>query len=260
VNAVEVLGEIGAFSGAQVIGELGGGPTSDSYLVERDKERFVLRLDTAVAAILGLDRYAEAEILKIISEQGLGPVPEFTDPDRGILITRFIAGRAWNETDLHDSGCMQKLAELLRRLHALEPIGPPFNLHDRIENYARIVGTAKSRDLADDAQCRLRELDKSAARQCLCHNDLICANIVEGQRLALIDWEYAAIGDPFFDLATIVEHHRFDRGEANDLLRMYLGTVREDDIRRLNLYRVFYDSLQLLWLASVEKLQGSDVE
>ena len=256
MNAVEMLGEIEVFSDARIIGELGGGPASDSYLVERGTERFMLRLDTTIAAALGLDRYAEAEILKTISLQGLGPAPEFFDPDRGILITRFIKGRAWNEADLHDPDRMQKLAVLLRRLHALEPIGPAFNLHERIENYARIVGTANSRDLADDAQHRLRELSTSAARQCLCHNDLICANIIEGQGLSLIDWEYAAIGDPFFDLATIVEHHRLDRDDVNCLLQAYFGAVHEDNSGRLERYRSLYNSLQLLWLASVEKLQG----
>jgi len=72
----------------------------------------------------------------------------------------------------------------------------------------------------------------------------------------LIDWEYAAVGDRFFDLATIAEQHRFDPDEANGLLRAYLGEICAEDSRRLDRYRAFYQGLKLLWLASVEKLQG----
>ena len=77
--------------------KLAGGPASDSYLIERDAERFVLRIDTDVAAALGLDRVAETEILTFVSRAGIGPVSEYTDPKRGIMVTRYIEGRAWTE-------------------------------------------------------------------------------------------------------------------------------------------------------------------
>ena len=41
-----------AFADARIVGNLAGGPASKSYLIERDAERFVLRLDTGVAAAL----------------------------------------------------------------------------------------------------------------------------------------------------------------------------------------------------------------
>ena len=78
-------------------------------------------------------------------------------------------------------------------------------------------------------------------------------NIIEGKELALIDWEYAAIGDPFFDLATIAEQHQFDCDETSGLLRAYFGEALEEDARRLDRYRTFYHSLNCLWLASVRK-------
>jgi len=262
VNPQEVLKGIEAFADARVVGELSGGPASDSYLIERDTERFVLRLDTNVAAALGLDRMAEAEILEYISQHGLGPRPVFVAPDRGILITHYIEGRAWSAADLHDAGQIHNLAMLLRRLHALQSVGQPFNLRARIAGYARIIDTTEGGELADDTQRQLRELETRPITYCLCHNDLVYTNIIDGQgfvggkELALIDWEYAAVGDRFFDLATIAEQHRFDPDEANGLLRAYLGEICAEDSRRLDRYRAFYQGLKLLWLASVEKLQG----
>jgi len=261
MNPGHILAKIDRFAMARIVSELAGGPTSDSYLVERDPERFVLRIDTGVAAALGLDRCAEAEILAYVHRNGLGPGPEFAAPEQGILITRYVEGRSWDETDLHDAQRIRRLAALLRRLHALEPVGPPFNLQERILGYERTIGTPEGYELAQEAQRRLRELETGTATSCLCHNDLVSMNIIEsqgpaeGEGLRLIDWEYAAVGDPFFDLATIAEHHRFDRDEAGELLCTYFGKIREEDSRRLAGYRKLYENLSRLWHASVENIR-----
>jgi len=260
MNPGHLLAKIDRFEAARIVSELAGGPTSDSYLVERGTERFVLRIDTDVAAALGLDRRAEAEILAYVSRNRLGPAPEFAAPEQGILITRYVEGRPWEEADLHDARQMRRLAALMRRLHALEPVGPPFNLQERIAGYERTIGTPEGRELAREAQEQFHGLETGSAMPCLCHNDLVCTNIIEsqepvdGEQLILIDWEYAAVGDPFFDLATVAEHHRFDRDEASELLCAYFGKIREEDSRRLAGYRKLYEKLSRLWLASVEKI------
>jgi len=258
MNPDRILATIDRFATAQIIGDLAGGPTSDSYLLQCDTERFVLRIDNHVAAVLGLDRTAEAGILAYVSRNRLGPEPEFAAPERGILITRYIEGRVWSETDLHDPQRIRRLVTVICRLHALEPVGRPLNLHDKIANYARISGTAEACELARETQRQLRELETGFTTRCLCHNNLICANIIEvsgglaDQGPALIDWEYAAVGDPFFDLAVIAEHHQFDREEARSLLRAYSGGIREADCRRLDAYRAVYANLGRLWITAVE--------
>jgi len=250
----EVLAGLESFGGATIVEELAGGPASDSYFVERGAERFVLRIDTEVAAALGLERSSEVKILEYVSRYGLGPKPEFVDPQRGILVTRYFEGRAWSNSDLHDSDRIQKLATLLRTLHKLQPVGQCFDLQAKIENYARIIGSAEGRKLADDTQRRLCELQPGSATQCLCHNDLVCTNIIEGQGLVLIDWEYAAIGDPFFDLAIVAEHHHLDANESQQLLVAYCGRKHAADAERLIRHRALYANLKMLWLASVERL------
>lgn len=260
MNPEQVLAGITELAGARVVSELAGGPASDSYLVQRNEKQFVLRIDTEVARLFGLDRKAEAEVLEFVSQNELGPQVEFVDPARGVLVTRFVEGRVWAETDLHDPCHIGRLAELLQRLHAQEPVGRPFNLNDKVESYARIIGTADALDLAGDTQKLLRELDSPSIPPSLCHNDLVCANIVDGRELVLIDWEYAAVGDPMFDLATIAEHHQFDQNKTGGLLEAYFGELRDKDIRRLSGYRFFYKHLLMLWLMAVEQLCGLSAE
>ena len=104
------------------------------------------------------------------------------DPEQGIMVMQYIDGRAWTEQDLQDAERIRNLAALLRRLHALEPVGRRFDLHGKINDYARIIDTAEGRKLAEGAQQLLSDLDKQSAPQSLCHNDLTCANIIEGRR------------------------------------------------------------------------------
>jgi len=256
----EVLAGIDVFADATIVGELAGGPASDSYLIERDAEKFVLRIDTFITAALGLDRAAEIEVLAFVSQKDLGPRLEFVDLEQGIVVTRYVEGRVWTESDLHDADRIRKLAALLRCLHLPARTGQPINLQFKVDNYARIIGTSDGRELAKDTRQLLLVLEDPSVPQCLCHNDLICANIIEEQELILIDWEYAAIGDPVFDLATLAEHHQFDQDQVDVLLSAYFGEVRSADALSLNRYRLLYNYLLILWLASVEQLCGISEE
>ena len=255
-----VIAGIEPFAKARVVEKLAGGPSSDSYLLERDAERFVLRIDTDIAAALGLDRVTETAILTFVSRAGIGPAPEYTDVEEGIMVTRYVEGRAWTEKDLQDRNRIQNLAALLRQLHALEPQGRVFDIVEKVDCYARTINTADGHKLADGTRQLLRELNDPLAPQCLCHNDLSSANIIEGRGLTFIDWEYAAIGDPMFDLATIAEHHHFDKLRTKTLLDAYFDTACKDDIDRLHRYRFLYRNLLVLWLASIERLCGISAE
>lgn len=260
MNPERILAEIKSFTVATIVKKLAGGPASNSYLVARDNDRFVLRIDTDVAAALDLDREAEIQVLMVVSRNGLGPEPEYSDPQQGVLITRYIEGHAWTENDLQDPERIRNLAALLRRLHSLKPQGNRFDIDEKVARYARIIATQEGDELAENTRQLLRRLEDSSATQCLCHNDLNSANIIEGRGLTLVDWEYAAIGDPLFDLATVAEHHRFDEGRSEALLSTYFDVACEADIDRYDQYRFLYRHLLVLWLATVERLCGISAE
>ncbi|HJP39210.1 MAG: choline/ethanolamine kinase family protein [Gammaproteobacteria bacterium] len=254
MNPEQALAGIESLADARVVGTLNRGPVSDSYLIEHNKGQFVLRLDNEVAVPLGLDRKAEAEVLAVVGRHQLGPELRYADPPQGIQVTRYIEGRVWTESDLHDEECITRLAELLRQLHALETHGQPLQLLDKVDHYARIIGTAEGRELAEETRQLSGRLNQQPVSHCLCHNDAHCANLIDGQALILIDWEYAGIGEPMFELAVIAEHHQFNHQQTDTLLDAYFGTVREEHMQRLSGYRLLYLHLLVLWLTSVEQL------
>lgn len=256
----QALAEIGALTeGADLVRELTGGPASDSYLVERGEDRWILRIDKPLAATLGLDRAAEAVVLAHVyredhSDENIGPRLEYVDVERGLQLTRFIPGRAWTAEDLADDDNLRRVGRLLHRVHAIDAPGKSLSLRDKAAMYADRIGTSDAAAHAAEVGAWLDRMGPTAA--CLCHNDPIAENFIGGhfdsKRLYLVDWEYAALGDPFLDLAVIVQHHDLTEEGACTLLAAYTGGFDENALRRLAVWCEIYEHLSLLWQGVVE--------
>ena len=81
-----------------------------------------------------------------------------------------------------------------------------------------------------------------------CHNDLLNANFLDdGERLCIVDWEYAGMGDRFFDLANFSINHELDATQSEALLAAYFGEVRRADVEALELMRFMSDFREAMW-------------
>lgn len=272
-------------SQARIVRTLGGGPGNDVWLVECDGQDYVLRLDTALTPSLALDRAGEAAIASLVGVAGIAPDLVFALPERGLQVTRFVAGQSWSAPDLAARANLQRLAAVLRELHALSPDVRRSDISRSARAYAESLAHAAGGNRATDAPpwpsqdtdahpghgevfeppTGAQAADWAGAVDALlislaprpptlCHNDLVATNIVDSAtRLWLIDWEYAGLGDPFFDLAIVTGHHRLDATRERWLLDAYLGDVRDEDLARLRDYRRIYDYVVLLWLAVVAR-------
>ena len=81
-----------------------------------------------------------------------------------------------------------------------------------------------------------------------CHNDLLNANfILDDGRLWIVDWEYAGMGDVFFDLANFSVNHELGHDEDDELLRCYFGDRTETDAAVLCLMRFMSDFREAMW-------------
>ena len=105
-------------------------------------------------------------------------------------------------------------------------------------------------DLSDRAGEILGRAPDTESVNALCHNDLVAENIlrVPGRGLVLIDWEYAGIGDPYFDLAVVVRHHGLGDALTQRFLAVYLGRAPDQpEQARLATQCDFYGCLLALW-------------
>jgi len=249
LNLKQALVRVPGLAADSVINVLSDGPTNTSWLVKRGADLCVLRLDKPLAVELGLDRSAEYDISETAALAGMGAQPLFFDADNGISLRQYLPGRTWQATDLQQPDKLQLLASRLRDLHALPPVGKYYEPGQAARRYARQLGTIEAQVMADQANLLLAELRFKPSRECLCHNDLVAANILEcSNGLMLIDWEYAGLGDPWFDLALVIEHHQLDDDLQARFIQAYLKRQpRESESSRLQLWRNFYRVLLSLW-------------
>jgi len=248
-SAVEqVLNIIPGISDVRVEAQLSDGPTNASYLLEQASEQYVLRMDKPDAVKLGLNRSNEKQVCTIVAEAGLAPEPLYFDPVAGIYLRRYLPGRSWDISDLDSPGNMERLARLLGTLHRLPPAGAVFDPLAAARRYAAQLGSEQSRSILHRSEKLMQQINADSTSPSLCHNDLVCQNILEGERLMLIDWEYAGVGDPFFDLAVVVRHHDLDKKSAHGFLDAYLERFASDrEIKHLSLQCDFYSCLLELW-------------
>jgi len=254
-----LLDGIELLRGADILEQLAGGPASDSWLLTAGDERFVARLDKPLAKLLGLDRRAELEVLHAVSAAGIGPQIIWADPDKRVLVTSYISGNAWSPGDVHDPVRLGKLAATLRRLHSLPPRGPVFAPGKMALAYARQIGTHSASRIAEQAAKLAENLLSEIKRPALCHNDLVHSNIIDGEPVRLIDWEYSAVGDPYFDLAIVVRHHQLKADRVETFLSAYFGILGKKHFSRLENFCHLYDQLAALWYLSVINQPGHDV-
>jgi thiamine kinase-like enzyme len=234
------------------IEELGGGITNRNLKVTLDGEAFVLRIGGKDTELLGIDREAEQEASVVAASLGIGPeVVEFVRPE-GWLVTRFVAGRPIPPEEMRRRENVERAARVLRRLHEGPPIPGRFDAFRVVEAYretAERYGVAIPEEYGW-AKERADEIERARRGQPErpCHNDLLNANFIdEGGRIRIVDWEYAGMGDRFFDLANFSVNHEFEDEENEALLEAYFGEAREADLDALHQMRFMSDFREAMW-------------
>jgi thiamine kinase-like enzyme len=144
------------------------------------------------------------------------------------------------------------VAQALRAVHAGPPLPGRFDVFRVVEEYRSVVferGAAVPPAYAGARQvARQVEAARGRAPERPCHNDLIAANLIDdGRRLRIVDWEYAGMGDVFFDLACVAAHADLDREERAALLEAYAGALRSPDVRALELMRFMVELREAMW-------------
>jgi thiamine kinase-like enzyme len=220
---------------------LGGGITNHNFKISVGGETFVLRIGGNGTELLGIDRTAEHAASSVAAELGLAPeVVAYVEPE-GYLVTRYVEGEV-GRLDV------ERVGGLLRRLHDGPELPSSFDSFRVVEIYR---DTAVERGVAvpaayDGAKAIADRIERHRAGVAPrpCHNDLLNANFIDGGgRLWIVDWEYAGMGDPFFDLGNFAVNNSLDEEGERELLAAY----GSDDGDALVLMRFMSDFREAMW-------------
>jgi thiamine kinase len=233
------------------------GLTNQSWLVRTDAIALVVRISNASESSLQINRTSEALILGGVAQAGIGPEMLVCDPSRHLLVTRYM-GPTWTHEDAVRDDNIVRIAGLLRRLHALTP--PPglhrVDLRAVVDGYLATLDAHGVQPIAGSAAswaraCEVAEMLQHDSAPHLCHNDVHALNIVDAGQggLRLIDWEYAGLGEPLFDLASICVYHRFDKEQRERLLAAYDPDAGEMSAERMERACWLFAYIRDLWTA-----------
>ncbi len=219
------------------------GLTNKNYAVTVNGERLVVRISRENAAALGINRELEVEALTVASQAGIGPELVRAILPEGHLVTRYIEGHHWTLEQWRDRANLRRLVEKVKQLHNLPPVKATFSPFQRVGTsieQAHILLTAFPSDFDHFLQAmQAIQQDQQADPYPwlrFCHNDLFCVNVIDDGQVRFLDWEFAGMGDLYFDLATLA--YAFDSPDTLSpelqeyVLACYFGDVTPHHWRR----------------------------
>ncbi|MEW6736405.1 MAG: phosphotransferase [Acidobacteriota bacterium] len=238
---------------AAVITPLSGGITNQNYLIELNDEKFVLRVGGKGTELLGINRKHEHLASRIAAQLGIGAEVIFSDDSINILLTSFISGQLLTSKSAAEPEILRQVAHCLQCYHNGPHFPGIFSPFETVRNYHKLatshgVSFPYAVDRALVIMERLERALESKYDLRPCHNDLLSANFIDdGVCIRLIDWEYAAMGDPFFDLGNFAVNQELSEESSRQLLEFYFGKVTQDDLIHLELMRLASDLRESFW-------------
>jgi thiamine kinase-like enzyme len=172
------------------------------------------------------------EVATCIAAHACGLAPEIVHHEPGALVMRHIDARTLTAQDVRHPDMLARIVEVVQRCHdnmAHHLRGAtlmfwPFQI---CRDYLR---TARQGDCRLGGRLQeLADINASLEHQlgpinpAFCHNDLLPANFLDdGDRLWLLDWEYAGWNSPMFDLANLASNAGMDTAQQHGLIETYL--------------------------------------
>lgn len=225
------------WTGPVTIEPLRGGISNESYLVTDGRGRHVVRF--------GKDYpfhhvFRDREIMTATAAHKAGFAPELQYSEPGVMVSAYIGARTYGAEDVR--AAPERIGHLIRAFHREMPrhiSGPGFMfwVFHVIRDYARTLELGGSR-MAPELPTYLalaEELEKAQMPLPIVfgHNDLLPANFLDdGDRLWLIDFEYAGFSTAMFDLAGAASNAGMNDEESLRLLTAYFESEPEPAIRR----------------------------
>jgi thiamine kinase-like enzyme len=237
IGAQDRIRALPCWNGAVEIAPLDGGLSNENFLVTDVNGRHVARLghDFPFHHVL---RERELMTARAAHEAGFGPRVEYAA--NGIVVCAFIEAKTYGAEDVRAN--LARIAPLIRAFHERMPryvSGPGFMfwVFHVIRDYARTLKDGGSRfagklpaylELADELERAQTPLPIVFG-----HNDLLPANFMDdGERLWLIDFEYAGFNTAMFDLAGAASNAGMSQAQSEELLSVYFGHAPEAALLR----------------------------
>ena len=269
IDLAPYLSRIPMFAGAvpDSVSRLGG-LTNLNFLVTVGETRCVLRIPGDGTSEY-IDRDAESFAARSAADAGVNAELLFFDPTDGLMLTRHIDRAAtMSAARFADLDTVARAARAFHELHhSAAPFATDFRLFSMIDEYKSLLAAkgAVLPDGYDDVQLLAdsvrRALEAHPVPLVPCHCDPLCENFLDtGERMFIIDYEYAGNNDPMWDLGDLSVEGGFNAEQDRALLVAYFGGEPPiDQVGRMVAHKSLCDLLWTLW-GVIQYVNGNTAE
>ena len=224
---------------AAIVKRLEGGMSNYTYVVETRGKRYTYRVPGKYAEKF-VDRVEEWDNIQEVNKLSLNNATSYVEVISGEKLAEYVEGTILSETDVVSYNDMSVKA--LKTIHNSNLRFKDYNAFGRLadyERYCREMGFTHPKEYIE-LRGKLDQMRQAHAEVPLvpCHCDYQPTNlVVSGDKLYVLDWEFAGMNDPFYDIACY-GNAGFDK--ALSLLEAYVGhKPTSQELRRLYYHRAF---------------------
>lgn len=229
--------------------ELKAGMTNDSFVFTYKNKHYIYRTPGKGAEGL-VNRQQEYEAYKAIRWLDISDKVVYYDKKTGVKISEFIE-HARNADGMKINEAIKCLLFTKHELHDKNKVvNCKIDIIDMINRYEKLMGKSKYNDYQEvkaNIISSIRYWKKQPHKYCLCHFDLNPDNfmLTKSGKIRLLDWEYAGMNDPLFDLAGWIVYKQYTDKEINALICGYLEhEPSEQELQKIHNYIA---AMGLLW-------------
>jgi thiamine kinase-like enzyme len=225
------IAQLDCWQSSVVIEPLSGGMTNLNFKVSDGTKKYVVRLGSDDPIHL-ISRANERATCQAAFEAGISP--ELIHSELGILVVRFIEGHVFEESDVRNDQNLARIATLLKKFHHAIPhnfqsIPVMFWVFQILRHYQNLLrqGGSQHRGRLTELNNQAATLEKVVGKVAIGfgHNDLLAANFIDdGEKIWLIDFDYAGFNSPLFDLSNLASNNELSTDQEMTMLESYFGS------------------------------------
>jgi thiamine kinase-like enzyme len=246
---------------------LEGGLTNVNVKVTTPERTAVLRLSSSDGDLLAIDREAENTNSRRAAESGAAPPILAYLPELHVLVVEWVEGQTLVPDDLRDERTLVRVAEVCRMLHAGPRFHGDFDMFRVQQRYLSLVQERGYRlppryaELMPEADRVAEALTVRQEPTVPCNNDLLAANFIDdGDRLWVIDYEYAGNNDPCFELGNICSESHLSLEHLELLVDSYYGRRLHHKVARARLLGLMSNFGWTLWASIQDAVSPIDFD
>ena len=247
------------------ITELSGGLTNRNFLIQTLEDKYVARVSSNSSSLLSIDRGSEFINSTIAGKGKVGAEVLDYLPGEGLLLISYIKGKTYGADDVGAN--LGRIAQSLRGLHALDAFDHEFNMFTTQKNYQNIVKEQGFR-LPDGYVGFAPQVAEIKAAMAIlfeglvpCNNDLLPGNFIDdGEKIWLIDYEYAGNNDACFEIGNVWAEAFLPLDALEELVSAYYGGHRPEKVARAWLWALMAKYGWTLWASIQDSISDLDFD